>query len=543
MFFIMQIIFDCKVFDEDIIRFKPYEMKYVYTTIILAVLIAYGIYHNSININFEETSCIIVKQTNYCRYIHEHCNPQYFNIATAYYCSKYYPSYIVAICMCVVILAGLVLLLISLSLLVSNYLFPNLNSIAHLLHINDKILSFVLIPMTNAFPDFINYYIALHSNSIDLMLGQLIGSVLIIVTIIIGLISFLHPFKVVRSKWVFTNFMWILAVLVLLLYVLSDGVITLFECIVMIGFYFCYVCYLIIWGERQVEVQEDCISMCSGESIKSINHTVNIEDAMDIISQEEPSLSHIDEEIERNEHEHWITSIPKHIFGYIDFLFSFVIPVGDVESSDSKAYDLWYCFVVTSLVNFQFFHLHTIDLIPILLVNILAVEGLKPFLKKVPTVYQISVNVIGITMSLIIISQISKQILKIFKNLGLIMKISDYLLGLFVFSISNSINDIITNITISTTINPMFGINACLGTPLLIVLLGIGVNGLILNLNNQNLNFELNANLAVSLLGLIAVILFYLVYIPLNDWKLDKKLGVVVICWWCIITLTDFYLE
>lgn len=88
----------------------------------------------------------------------------------------------------------------------------------------------------------------------------------------------------------------------------------------------------------------------------------------------------------------------------------------------------------------------------------------------------------------------------------------------------------------------MFGLNSCLGTPMLIILLGIGVNGLILNLNHHSLVFELKTNLVVSLLGLIATIVFYLVYIPLNNWKLDKRLGIIVIGWWLVVTIINFSL-
>ena len=94
----------------------------------------------------------------------------------------------------------------------------------------------------------------------------------------------------------------------------------------------------------------------------------------------------------------------------------------------------------------------------------------------------------------------------IIENLGVIWQISDYLLGLIVFAISNSLNDGITNVTISTKINPILGINSCIGTPLLIILLGIGGSGLIVTSRSyKDILFNLTDNVVISAAGLILV--------------------------------------
>ncbi|CUM53800.1 unnamed protein product [Debaryomyces fabryi] len=523
-------------------------MKYWYVSVPLCLLVAYSLYGNVGTLASDDTTCDLVNHTNYCQYIGKNCNTEYFSIASKYYCSKYYPSNILRLTTSLVILTGLLLLLISLSLLVSNYLFPNLNDIALLLFISDQILSSILLPSTNAFGDFINYYVALNANSVDLVLGQLLGSLLIIITVIIGLICILCPFRVNNSKWILTDFAWILVVLVLLLYNLSDGIITMTESIIMIGFYFCYVAYL-LRAEKEIECTEDeCHSLCSTGSVKSMNHALNIDDALDILSNAEiirsPSPMHqIDEELDAPiEFENWFLNVLRHIVTCINLIFSFLIPVTSSPYYDSRLFQIWHFCIISYIINMQFFKIALVDLIPIILVGVLITEFIKPILNRLPKLYQCIINIVGIGMSLIIMSQISTQVLKVFKNLGIILRISDYLLGLVVFSISNSINDIVTDITVSTTVNPIFGLNSCLGTPMLITLLGIGVNGLILNLSHHSLVFELKINLVVSLLGAIATVIFYLIYIPLNNWKLDKRLGIIVIGWWLLITIVNFSL-
>lgn len=523
-------------------------MKYWYISVPLCLLVAYSLYGHTGTLASDDTTCDLINHTNYCQYIGKNCNTEYFSIASKYYCSKYYPSNILRITTSVAILTGLLLLLISLSLLVSNYLFPNLNDMALLLFINDQILSSILLPSTNAFGDFINYYVALNANSVDLVLGQLLGSLLIIMTVIIGLISIVCPFRVNNSKWILSDFAWILVVLVLLLYILSDGIITMTESIIMIGFYFCYVAYL-LGAQKEIECTEnECHSLYSTESVKSMNHALNIDDALDILSNSEiirsPSPLHqIDEELEPPfQFENWFLHVLKHICQCINFIFSLLIPVSSSSYYDSRLFQIWHFCIISYMINMQFVKLALLDLIPIILVGILITEFIKPIMNKFPKLYQCIINIMGTSMSLIIMSQISTQVLKVFKNLGIILRISDYLLGLIVFSISNSINDIVTDLTVSTAVNPMFGLNSCLGTPMLIILLGLGVNGLILNLRHHSLVFQLEINLVVSLLGVIATVIFYLIYIPLNNWKLDKRLGIIVISWWLLVTITNFSL-
>jgi len=132
------------------------------------------------------------------------------------------------------------------------------------------------------------------------------------------------------------------------------------------------------------------------------------------------------------------------------------------------------------------------------------------------------------------------------KNLGLIWKISDYILGLLVFSISNSINDVITNITLATKINPILGINSCLGTPLLIILLGIGFNGFLVIQKTPHggaIKFDLKSSVILSTTALIATVVFILIYLPAKKWKFDRTLGMILVSWYLLVALINLYLE
>ena len=135
------------------------------------------------------------------------------------------------------------------------------------------------------------------------------------------------------------------------------------------------------------------------------------------------------------------------------------------------------------------------------------------------------------------------NIIILLKNLGLIWRISDYILGLIVFSVSNSVNDLITNLTLATKINPILGINSCLGTPLLLILLGIGINGAVVTSRTKHpVKFHLTNNIIISTFALLVTIILLLIYLPLNKWHFDKKLGYTLLAWYVIITTINLYL-
>ena len=114
------------------------------------------------------------------------------------------------------------------------------------------------------------------------------------------------------------------------------------------------------------------------------------------------------------------------------------------------------------------------------------------------------------------------------------------------FSISKSIKDVITYITLATKINPILGINSCLGTPLLITLLGVGFNGLLViqkSGGTSPIKFDLKSSVIVSTTALIVTIAFILIYLPAKKWKFDRTLGVVLVTWYLLVALVNLYLE
>lgn len=578
-----------------------------------------------------DDKCILqptILSHDYCQYIHQNCDASYYSIATFYYCNQYYPSIPMAIAISILILLGISTICIALSILVSNYLFKNLNELTTKFHIGTSILSFILVPLSNSFADLINYNVAFQTGSSDLVIGELIGSLLILFTIIIGSISFLYsPYKVLHPKLLLIDLLWVLLILIIFLFILSDGKFTWIECLIMTILYVGYVIFLYIsdkdkldWYDEDLNLN-DAVSILSDdmkhrdEHAEAANEIENYQSCEDTSSSLKapvprvltsnsllsiaPSSNYHDSRFNSNYHdinrsrspiyevfqnieetvfEESINSM-KLIFNAIDMSLFLLIPINvDVDGDDVDNIDhtvvfdeenqaiqqvditstfiekalgwkrlqnspllkYWYVVITTSLIDFQFLHL-PYDQLSLIILIAMAIIGLTH--RYIPKYYrQIAVNLVGITSSIIITSNISVEILQILKNLGLLWKISEYLLGLVVFSLSNSLNDFITNLTLSS-INPSFGINACLGTPMITILLGIGFNGLfVIHETHEAIKITLTKSVIISMASLILVILLYLVYLPLNKWQFDKRIGIITTAWYLGLMGINFYL-
>lgn len=444
---------------------------------------------------FHDHSCTL-PNSDVCGGLKDDCDHEFFSWAIDYYCNTNWTTWVKYK---MGIIPMNILLFVAMGLIVSNYLFPNLHNIATRLKVNEKFLSFIILPLINSFPDMLNYYNTLESNSEQLILGQLIGSNLIILSLILGIISTFKPFSIKSSKMILVDFLWLFIILLVFTLILIDGQITRFEAIIMSIIYLIHLVYLFNI-DRSIQVSDD-------EIIPLIN---------------------IDSHLERQQDDddtHWLLKPVHFLIHYINKFIMLFIPLNE---EDFRFQNIWYFVISQLLIIRKFYQFNYISFL-ILINNSILFSVLIYFIHSIYIT-----NFFGIVNSLLIISEVSLVVLKLLKNFGLIVKINEYLLGLFVFSISNSINDIIIDVSLSLKFTPFMGLNACLGTPLLLILVGVGYNSLLVN--KFNLKFEISQDLLLTLISLIVLIGSLILIIPFNDWKIDKKIGIGLIGFWVIIS-------
>ncbi|CCE73270.1 Piso0_000300 [Millerozyma farinosa CBS 7064] len=153
---------------------------------------------------------------------------------------------------------------------------------------------------------------------------------------------------------------------------------------------------------------------------------------------------------------------------------------------------------------------------------------------------------VGFLTSIIWISKFAAEVVSILLVLSIIYKVSDGILGLTVFALGNSVGDLISNLAISKMGMPLMALSACLGGPLL-SLCAIGLSGIIMINRTENsdgrYNFNCSSSVIFTGLGIIANLLFLLVYIPKNNWVLDRKIGFILLSNWILLTGLCILLE
>ena len=83
-------------------------------------------------------------------------------------------------------------------------------------------------------------------NSGSLAVGELIGAASFIVAVVAGSMAIVRPFKVARRPFLRDILFFILAIL-FGIFVLADGEIHMWECVVMVCYYISYVMFVCIW--------------------------------------------------------------------------------------------------------------------------------------------------------------------------------------------------------------------------------------------------------------------------------------------------------
>lgn len=164
----------------------------------------------------------------------------------------------------------------------------------------------------------------------------------------------------------------------------------------------------------------------------------------------------------------------------------------------------------------------------------------------------------GFIVSIAWISTIANEVVGVLKAFGVILGISDAILGLTIFAVGNSLGDLVADITVARLGYPVMALSACFGGPMLNILLGIGLSGLYMTIKAGNGRHERHPNkpmkykpyqidvggtLIISGITLVVILLGLLIVVPLNGWRMDRKIGWGLMVLWCASTIGNVVAE
>lgn len=190
----------------------------------------------------------------------------------------------------------------------------------------------------------------------------------------------------------------------------------------------------------------------------------------------------------------------------------------------------------------------------------------KPTSKQLPSRARPFVASLGFFVAIAWISSLATEVVNLLKSVGIILSISDSLLGLTVFAVGNSLGDLVADVTVARLGYPVMALSACFGGPMLNILIGIGVGGLYMTLHpaqsDSTASLGLNSlvgrtvsaaqkpyeiavskSLLISGATLLTTLIGLLIVVPLNGWRMDRKIGLGLIALWSVSTVCNVIVE
>jgi len=149
----------------------------------------------------------------------------------------------------------------------------------------------------------------------------------------------------------------------------------------------------------------------------------------------------------------------------------------------------------------------------------------------------------GFFSAMVWIAAIADEVVQVLQTFGLILGLSDAIIGLTIFAIGSSLADWVANLTVAT-FAPTMAYAACFGGPMLNILLGVGGAGsYMVASTGRPYPVQVSPTLWVSAIGLIVLLLTTLCFVPLNGFLISRRWGWFLIIFYCILTAINIYIE
>ncbi|KAI5954401.1 hypothetical protein KGF54_002176 [Candida jiufengensis] len=526
-----------------------------------------------INLSLANNCSQVNNQTNQCQFIKDNCqNESLINYYELFYCTQ---STIIPFLLC------LALFFMALGMTASEYLCPNLHTISKsFLKIPDNLAGLTILAFGNSAPDIFSTYEAMKMRETNLALAELIGASFFVSTCVIGCIGIIKPFEVPQYLFGKDVLMYIL-VYAIITYALLSRSLNWIACTVLISLYSIYVSIAIIGHyrkkSRMAAILRDRRSRGIFENLEDeiyhdeTSHLPTIEDiefhhdyeiesgtyGINKLIKDLSSHSNLvgpiqletnEAEFNDNDSNKFLkvfcpqlleeTSIPRKIILLILLPISILLKLTVPVAEEIDKLLIAQTFLGTNIFIFSFNLSWTLKIIfaalsvPFTFI-IYKLNRLKPdAINYFKTIF-------GTIISITYISLIATEIISILRVISTVYNLSDDLLGITLFALGNSIGDFITNYTMAKLGFPIMAFAACFGGPLL-ALCSFGFSGIIVGGSHI---LDLSSILFVGVIAIFWNMIVLCILIPKNDWKLDERIGKILIINWLVTCMICIFIE
>ncbi|ROW11618.1 hypothetical protein VMCG_01436 [Cytospora schulzeri] len=165
---------------------------------------------------------------------------------------------------------------------------------------------------------------------------------------------------------------------------------------------------------------------------------------------------------------------------------------------------------------------------------------------------------LGFIIAIAWISTIAEEVVGVLKAVGVILGMSEAILGLTIFAVGNSVGDLVADITVARLGYPVMALSACFGGPMLNILLGIGLGGTYMSIKgakhhhkkhpDQPMHYkpyhiEVSGTLFISAITVLVTLVTLLILVPTNKWMMTRKIGLTLITLWSVSTVINVVVE
>ncbi|CAL8347944.1 unnamed protein product [Lota lota] len=475
----------------------------------------------------------------------------------------------------------LLFLFVVLGLTASKFFCPNLSAISTTLRLTHNVAGVTFLAFGNGAPDVFSAMAAFsHPHTAGLAVGALFGAGVFVTTVVAGSVALVKPFSVASRPFLRDVIFYMVAVFWTFI-ILYRGTIQLGETLGYLGLYVVYVVTVIISTyiyNRQKHspttlqngtstVPDTLLSDSDDEVLSAASGSVDpeYEDEYRPLLPYSESTSHIllsslnPVDLRKWRRRTWRWRLFKVLRAPLEVLLLLCIPVVDPDKEDRNWRRPLNCLhlitaplacvlafqsgaYATYMIQGEFPLWLLTFLLGLLLSAIMfcATKNDRP-----PSCHSL-LALLGFLVSAVLISTAASEVVSLLHMLGVVLSLSNTVLGLTVLAWGNSIGDCFADITIARQGYPRMAISACFGGIIFNMLFGVGLGCLVRIFETQTaVMLEPQGLLTwvmAGSLGLSLVLSF--VIIPLCRFHLSRAYGMFLLFFYAVfltvVLLTEF---
>ncbi|CAL8262766.1 unnamed protein product [Boreogadus saida] len=476
----------------------------------------------------------------------------------------------------------LLCLFVVLGLTASKFFCPNLSAISTTLRLTHNVAGVTFLALGNGAPDVFSAMAAFsHPHTAGLAVGALFGAGIFVTTVVAGGVALVKPFTVASRPFLRDVIFYMAAVFWTYL-ILYRGTIELGETLGYLGLYAIYVITVIISAfiyNRQKHSSPTTIQNrsstlpdpVSSDSDAEVLSSSTVSDDPEYEEEYRPLLPYSEStthillsslnpvDLRKWRRSSWRWRLLKALRAPLEVLLLLCVPVVDPDKEDRNWRRPLNCLhLVTAplvcVLTFQSGAYGTYLIqgqLPVWLLALLPGVLLAAIMfcttaNDRPPPYHSLLALLGFVVSAVLISAVASEVVSLLHMLGVVLSLSNTVLGLTVLAWGNSIGDCFADITIARQGYPRMAISACFGGIIFNMLFGVGLGCLVRIFQTHNaVQLEpaglLTWVLAGSL-GLSLVLSF--VTVPLCRFHLSRAYGVFLLLFYAaflaVALLTEF---